>query len=115
MVKQKEYKKKVEEQIEKISSQIQELRYQVVEAPLKDEFERLIRELEEIRDRIKTEYEEMEESGEERWDQVDKNIYQDLEAFRSSFKKAGSMFKPKRESPRERTGSVVKPKKGGAG
>jgi len=98
MINQKEYKKKVKNKIEEISAQIQNLRYQVVEASLKNEFEALIRELEGIRDRIQAQYDEMEESGEEQWNKVDKNIYADVKSSDTAFKKAGSMFKPTKGS-----------------
>lgn len=98
MIDQQEYKLKIKEKIQKISAQIEELKYQVVEASLKDKFEALIRELEETKDRIQVRYDEMEESGKEEWDKLDKNLYGDLESFESAFKKAGSMFKPKKGS-----------------
>jgi predicted RNA-binding protein with RPS1 domain len=94
-MKQEEQKQQIKEKLEGLNRQIHQLKVQVVDASVKDSYDRLIRELEEKRDRIREKYDQMEGSAEEDWSKLDKNIYADLESFNTSFKKAGALFKPR--------------------
>lgn len=96
-MKQEELKQKIKEKIDGLNTQIHQLRIQVVDASVKDSYDKIIRELEVKRDLMKRKYEEMESSGEEDWSKLDKNIYADMESFNKSFKKAGALFKPRQK------------------
>lgn len=96
-MKQEELKQQIREKIDGLTEQIRRLKLQVVDASVKDSYERLIQELEETRDQIRKKYEEMESSGKEDWSRLDKNIYTDMETFNSAFKKAGALFKPRQQ------------------
>jgi LPS O-antigen subunit length determinant protein (WzzB/FepE family) len=71
---QEELKQKIKEKIDRLSTQIHQLRIQVVDDSVKDSFEKIIRELEVKRDLMKRKYEEMESSFKPRQKQVNRSL-----------------------------------------
>lgn len=92
-----ESKKKAERKLAEINSRIEELKSRVPEnEEARKKIYRLVGDLEKMRDDFGKKYEEIRKSGEDKWDEFNKNIYRDLESFERSFREAGSLFRPER-------------------
>jgi len=93
-MKEKEFRQDAEKRIDEINAKINTLKFQVVEPSLKADFQKLIEELEEIRERIMKTYLSAEEEEDKDWDTLRKNIYTDIKSFDNAFTRAGRMFNP---------------------
>jgi predicted nucleic acid-binding Zn-ribbon protein len=89
------YREEAKQKINEMTTQINQLKIQVVDQSLKEQYQDLIRQLEQIRDRIQGNYEQMDDSSDDKeWSEFNSNIYTDLQSFDTAFKKAGAMFRP---------------------
>ncbi|MBS0010306.1 MAG: hypothetical protein KFF49_02785 [Bacteroidales bacterium] len=101
---QEKLKLEAKEKLEDISSIIEKIKNQKVEELDKIEYEALVKELEDIRNKMKEKFDAFDSSVEKKWDEFDKNIYQDIQSFNNAYMKAGHIFKPgkgSRKSERE--------------
>lgn len=94
---QEKLKQEAQKKLDEISSLIDDIKDQKTDNLDKIKYETLIKELDEIRDRIQEKFDRFERSGTsegKKWDEFDKNIYGDLETFNNAYQKAGRLFKP---------------------
>jgi len=88
------YRKEAENKLEKMSSQIDQLKIQAVDPTLRDQYHELIRQLEQIRDRVSKSYEKLEESDREKdWSEFDQTLFRNLKTFDNAFREAGTLFR----------------------
>lgn len=101
---QEKLKLEAKQKIDDISSLLEKIKDQKVDEMDRIEHEALIKELEDIRNKIDEKYKALNTSVEQNWDEFDKNIYQDIESFNNAYMRAGHLFKPgkgSRKSERE--------------
>ena len=91
---EKEFRQEIEKHVDEINAKINTLKFQVVEPSLRGDFQKLIEELEEIRQRIEKTYRGAGEEEGKDWDTLRKNIYTDIKSFDNAFTRAGKMFNP---------------------
>ncbi|MFO7756114.1 MAG: hypothetical protein R6V34_09040 [Bacteroidales bacterium] len=91
---QDKLKLEAKQKVDEISSLLEKIKDQKVDEMDKIEHEALVKELEDIRNKIEKEYKALDTSVEQKWDEFDKNIYQDIESFNNAYMKAGHLFKP---------------------
>src|SRR6056297_346128 len=60
-----------------------------------DELKSLVNEMEDIQKDITSRYESEKNKADADWDEIDKNIYQDIQSFKKSMTKAGTLFSGK--------------------
>lgn len=78
--------------LKQMSAQIDELKMQTVKSTLKEQYAKLIRQMENIMAEARTEFESADQSGKEDWSGFDGNIFRNLESFDKAYREAGAMF-----------------------
>jgi DNA repair exonuclease SbcCD ATPase subunit len=91
---QEQYKEKLRNQLKELTDKLDQLKHQVVDTSLKDEYESHIQKMEQIIQKMGEQYEQTEQSVDEKWDKLNTNMYRDVESFNNAFRKAGALFKP---------------------
>ncbi len=95
-------KRKAEKTIKELNFKIQQLKSKPVDDKLKSTFEEKLKELEQLRDKVKERYEKTDPLKDEaHWDEFEKQIFPDIESFNNAYTEAGRIFDPKHDGPSE--------------
>ena len=86
-------KKDIKRKIDDLEGQLIEVKNKLEkEVKPTDELKSLVNEMEDIQKDITSRYESEKNKADADWDEIDKNIYQDIQSFKKSITKAGTLF-----------------------
>ena len=89
-------KKDIKRKIDDLEGQLIEVKNKLEkEENPSDELKSLVNEMEDIQKDITSRYESEKNKADADWDEIDKNIYQDIQSFKKSMTKAGTLFSGK--------------------
>ena len=106
----KDLKRKVKQKLNEINQKIDDLKTKdIKDTTMLDQIETLILRLEAIRNEISRKYLNAEAEGAEQWDEMEKNIYKDFNAFDDAFRKTGLLFGSGKGKPSDDPGHFYRP------